>query len=152
MNDAARFLAHLHNAAMAVHPFVEKGFERSIVVPHLSGEGDDWRAQRPDLAGRFHLACGEARLRLANQVSDHPVDQPSDRFMDQARVLYPWISCGDSLKNRTDQRYLGEIGDRKQPGAQTVVDVVVVVGDVVGERGDLRLRTRELVEGEVVAT
>ena len=32
-----------------------------------------------------------------------------------------------------------EIGEREQAGAQAVVDVVVVVGDVVGERGDLRL-------------
>ena len=71
--------------------------------------------------------------------------------MDQPRILNPWIACGDTLKNRSDQRYIGEIGDREQPGAQTVVDVVVVIGDVVGQRCNLRLGARELVEGERVA-
>ena len=46
------------------------------------------------------------------------------------------------MKDRTDERHIGEIGDREQSGAQPVVDVVVVVGDIVGERGDLRLGAR----------
>ena len=39
--------------------------------------------------------------------------------------------------------------ERKQPGAQTVVDVVRVVGDVVGDRRALRLETGIFVEPEV---
>ena len=50
-----------------------------------------------------------------------------------------------------DQRHLREIGDGEQAGAQPVVDVVIVVGDVVGERGDLRLGRGIGAEREIVA-
>ena len=39
-----------------------------------------------------------------------------------------------------DQRDAGKIVEREQLGAQAVVDVMGVIGDVVGDRGDLRLR------------
>ena len=55
------------------------------------------------------------------------------------------------MKHRTDKRHLDEIVDRKEPGAQPVVDVVVVIGDVVGQRRHLRLGAREGVECEWVA-
>ena len=40
--------------------------------------------------------------------------------------------------------------DLEQAGAQPIVDVVVVVGDVVAQRGDLRLRPGMAAELEVV--
>ena len=46
---------------------------------------------------------------------------------------------GNLLEHRPDQRHIGEILDREQPGPEPVVDIVIVVGDVIGERGDLRL-------------
>ena len=36
----------------------------------------------------------------------------------------------------------GDIVEREQIGAQAVVDVMGVIGDVVGQRGDLRLGAR----------
>ena len=46
------------------------------------------------------------------------------------------------------ERHLPKVLDREQAGAQAVVDVVGVVGDVVGERRRLRLRAGEAVEPE----
>ncbi len=40
---------------------------------------------------------------------------------------------------RTDEGDIDEVGGSEQAGAQRVVDVVGVVGDVVGDRGGLRL-------------
>ena len=71
--------------------------------------------------------------------------------MDQARLLDPRIARRDLAKDGPDQRHLGEVGDDEQPGAQPVVEVVVVVGDVVGECRDLRLGSGESVEGERMA-
>ena len=46
----------------------------------------------------------------------------------------------DLAEQSGDERNGGaELGDRKQAGAQAVVDVMGVVGDVVGDRGRLRL-------------
>jgi hypothetical protein len=43
------------------------------------------------------------------------------------------------IEHRANDRHLGEIVEPEQARAIAVVDVVVVVGDVVGERGGLRL-------------
>ena len=93
------------------------------------------------------LACSRRRG-LADQVAHHAVDHAADRLVDQAPVVDAGIAPADLREHGTDQRHIGEIGDREQPGAQPVVEVVVVVGDVVGERGDLRLGTREGVQVE----
>ncbi len=47
---------------------------------------------------------------------------------------------------------LGEIVEPEQPGAQPVVDVVGVVGDVVGDGGDLRLGAGEAPQLQVLAS
>ena len=41
-----------------------------------------------------------------------------------------------------NERQLDQLVEIEQPGAKAVVDVVIVVGDVVGDRGDLRLQAR----------
>ena len=47
---------------------------------------------------------------------------------------------------RPGERRGREVADREQFGAQAVVDVVIDIGDVVGQRGDLRLQARPAVE------
>ncbi len=79
------------------------------------------------------------------------VDYPADRFVDQARLLDVRVARGNLVKDRADQRHLSEVGDCEQTGAQPVIDVVVVVGDVVGKCRDLRLGSGESVEGERMA-
>ena len=49
-----------------------------------------------------------------------------------------------------DQRQVHQVGDLEQAGAQAVVDVMVVVGDVVAQCRDLRLRPGMAAELEVV--
>ena len=68
--------------------------------------------------------------------------------MDDARLLEARIEIVD-LAEQSGGEWNGcaELGDRKQAGAQAVVDVVGVVGDVVGDRGGLRLEAG--VAGEI---
>ena len=47
-------------------------------------------------------------------------------------------------------RHRGDIVEREQIGAQAVVDVMGVVGDVVGQRGHLRLRARRRPQLEIL--
>ena len=49
---------------------------------------------------------------------------------------------GPRAHRRGDQRHLEQLLEREQAGAQAVVDVVIVVGDVVGDRRHLRLEAR----------
>ncbi len=57
----------------------------------------------------------------------------------------------DLGEDRRGQRLLLKVGKRDQPGAQSVFDVMAVVGDVVGDRCDLRLEPGEKVEFQVLA-
>ena len=47
------------------------------------------------------------------------------------------VDLGDHVRG---ERHHLEIVDAEQAGAQAVVDVVGVIGDVVGDGGDLRLQ------------
>ena len=46
----------------------------------------------------------------------------------------------DLLDDRLGERHHLEIVDTKQPGAQAIVDIVGVIGDVVGKGRDLRFQ------------
>ena len=90
------------------------------------------------------------RSRRAQQVAagtDHVhhdlVDHAADDFVDgatrrQLRDSAAWTAS----YWRANSAHLAQVVERDQPGAQAVVDVVVVVGDLVGEVGDLRFERR----------
>src|SRR5216684_8380979 len=108
------------------------------MVPHLLRKS---RYRLPELAhllDGLYGARGEPLAGFSDEVAHHAIDQPANRLMDQSRLIEPGIARADLGEHRTDERHLGEIGDGEEAGAQPVVDVMVVVGDVVGERGDLR--------------
>ena len=93
----------------------------------------------------------EARAGLADHVLDHAGDDPAHQFMTGARGLDRRAALPDhGQKNVAHERDLREIVEREQVGAQAVVDVVGVVGDVVGDRGDLRLGAGEAPQFEVL--
>ena len=50
-----------------------------------------------------------------------------------------------------DQRQLGEVVEREQLGAQAVVDIVGIIGDIVGERRKLGLGAGEAPQLEICA-
>ena len=61
------------------------------------------------------------------------------------------MPAADIAQDLAHQRHLGEVVEREQLGAQSVVDVMGVIGDVVGDRGDLRLGAGEAPQLEVLA-
>ena len=52
------------------------------------------------------------------------------------------MALARSPSSALHDRQLDQLVEVQQPGAEPVVDVVIVVGDVVGDRGDLRLEAR----------
>ncbi len=93
----------------------------------------------------------EARARLADHILDHAGDQAAHQLMTGARGLDRRAALPDhGQKDFAHERDLRKIVEREQIGAQAVVDVVGVVGDVVGDRGDLRLGAGEAPQCEVL--
>ncbi len=71
--------------------------------------------------------------------------------MDQPGRLEPGITLLHRGEDRADHRQRSEVGDAEETGPQPVIDVVIVVGDVVGDRSGLRFRARPAGELEVLA-
>ena len=94
----------------------------------------------------FAAAIRRALSPIASSMN-RVIDAPGE-LVDDARLLEPRMEIVD-LAEQSGGEWNGgaELGDRKQAGAQAVVDVVGVVGDVVGDRGRLRLEAG--VAGEI---
>jgi hypothetical protein len=118
---------------------------------HLRRERRHRPVQPADGIGGFRLRGRQPPASLGQQVLDHRADQGADGLVDQPSPLQAGIAPRQSGDHRPDQRQRFEVVEIEQPGAQSVVDIVVVVGDIVGQRGDLGLGTGERVEFEVVA-
>ncbi len=93
--------------------------------------------------------------RLADEIVHHAVDEPADRLVHEARLLESGMARSDFGEDGADERQIGEVLHAEELGAQTIVDVVIVVGDVVGERRNLRLgrgpgRQLEIVPRDIV--
>ena len=88
--------------------------------------------------------CGFAASSRLPRLRDDGADQVGNQLAHQFRAAPGVIEIGIMLVDLGDdvggQRHDLEIVDAEQPGPQAVVDVVGVIGDVVGEGRDLRLQ------------
>ena len=64
---------------------------------------------------------------------------PAHELMDKARCIDVGKFALDARENVADQGNGAEVVERKKSRAQAIIDVMGVIGDVVGKRGDLRL-------------
>src|SRR5208337_5214542 len=69
------------------------------------------------------------------------------QLVNEAPRLQPGMAVLDLGDDAADKRNRANVGQGEEAGPEAVVDVMGVVGDVVGERRSLRLQTG--VEGEV---
>ncbi len=100
------------------------------------------------------LAGWTALIRRAvsrREVDDQRVDHPADRFVHHAALADLRKLRAHLARVAREQRNILQLGQLQQARAQPVVDVVVVVGDLVGEVGDLRLEARLALLQEALA-
>ena len=74
----------------------------------------------------------------ADEIRDQRPDHAPHRFVDQAPARDPGMLAQHRPQVAGDDAHARELLHLQEPRAQAVVDVVVVVGDLVGEVGDLR--------------
>ncbi len=81
----------------------------------------------------------EPRLAGADQVDDDVIDHAADDFVDQPPLAEVGIFGGHDVELAAEEAGLAQLIEADQLRPDAVVDVVVVVGDLVGHIGDLRL-------------
>ena len=84
-----------------------------------------------------------------DDVLDHLGDLATHQLVPGAHGVEPGIAAAHFRQDGAGKRHLFQHIQREQAGAQPVVDVMGVVGDVVGNRRALRLEAGEAVELEI---
>ena len=74
---------------------------------------------------------------LGGDVVDHGGDEAPVRLVEQPRAVDAGMSAAHLLQSACGNRHLGEIGEGEERGPVAVINIVTVIGDVVGERGGL---------------
>jgi hypothetical protein len=119
----------------------QEGLQRTILLRHRRRETDQFRRPMHVVQATGSGDADTARG-FRKQVSDLCIDHAPDGFMDPA-------AAGDAGEFRIDfRRVAGEqahflqLFQGEHAGAQSIVDIMVVVGDFVGEIAYLRFERR----------
>ena len=147
-HNFGRLHAHLHHPGMAVHVGIEEALDGLVCGLHGVGKGHHGPVLRPHVGGAQRTGLREARAPLANGVLDEAGDEASAEFVDEAIGLQPRMARVDLAHEVADEIDRAQVLDGEEPGAQAIVDVVGVVGHVIGYGGGLGLGAGEAGEIE----
>ena len=150
-DDAFRLPHDAPDARVPIHARAEKAFDGTIGRGHAGRESDRGRAGEAQVGGGARRQRVQAAAGLRDDVLDQPRDQPPHQLVRLACGLERRIGAADLPQKIPDELDAGEVVRAEQPGAQSIVDVMGVIGDVVGERRDLRLRARPAPQFEILA-
>src|SRR3546814_15180639 len=96
-------------------------------------------ARAANVGGSLHAARGEAAAGFVQDVVDHAADLVADQLGNEALFLDTRIAIAHRLPAAADPRHGEELVEGETAGAPDAGDVVIVVGESVGEGGDLSL-------------
>src|SRR5690606_6686724 len=86
---------------------------------------------------------GKIRTRVGNYVLDHRGDLPAHQLMTSADRIERWIALPDLRKYAAGKRDVLQHVEGQKTGTQAIIDVVGIVGDIVGYRRCLSFNRRE---------
>ena len=116
----------------------------------IAAENHDHRATAAHLVGRRRRHNTEPPHGFADHVFDQAADQAAHQLMRQPRRIDARVLLADVAQQAADHRHIRKVGEREQIGAQPVVEIVRIIGDVVGDRRDLGLGAGMAPEREVM--
>ena len=140
---------------MPVHAGEEEGAQAIEIAAHLFGEGDDGARRMTHIGGAPGLKRRKPPLALGDGVFDHRADQAANGLIEEPCAVDTGIGLPHLGERARRDRHFGKLGEGEEAGAIAVIDVVIVIGDVVGESGGLGLdrgegRKFEVLPGAIV--
>ncbi|CAM2149469.1 hypothetical protein PT2222_210122 [Paraburkholderia tropica] len=150
LHDAPRLVRHAHHAIVAIQIAIEKALERGRLRGDAFAVRDE-RRRGAHLVERARRVLGEIAARLPDQIDDQRIDDAPHGLVNQPPPVDLRILGARGLVVGLPEFDFGELLDRQETGTQPVVDVVIVVGDFVGDIRDLRLDGRLASEQEALA-
>ncbi len=139
-DDPFGLLAHRHDTRRPIHPPEQELLQRLFLARHLVGECDDRLRRMAHIIRRMRLEPHDAPFRLLPRILNEARDNPPHDLMREARGLKSRPFRVDFRDQQADQRHIAQVIDGKEPGTQAIIEVMGVVGDIVGNCRNLRLR------------
>ena len=115
----------------------QKGFERPQLFQHGGRQRHQRVGSRPHRRHRVRPGRGQPRPRFGAKIVQQRTHQGTDHLADKAGQFQFAIAGGHRARMRAGQRRLGQVGDGKQSCPEPVVQIVIDISDVVGQRRDL---------------
>ena len=127
-----------HDLGIAVYAGEEQLLDLPVGDGHLFREMRHGKARLAHVASAFGPDLAEMRLRNADNVLDHAGDLPAHHLVGETAFFQTRIEIVDLLHQGGKERHVLEHLEGEVARAQAIVDVMRVVGDVVGDGRDLR--------------
>ena len=127
---------------MMIEIGVHEALQRAFLAAHRIREADQRHARRAHVRCLTDARRRDPPPRFGKHILHHRADLIAHQFARQPPLACFGIARARRRPAARDQRHRAQLLDRQQPGAQPVVDIVIVIGNIVGDRGDLRLEAR----------
>src|SRR4051794_9481095 len=135
---------------MSVHVLPQELLDAAFGLCDIGGKGDHGAVEPANVLHRARLRRIQARARLTHDGADQVGDQLAYELSATPDVVEIRVMPADLGDDVRRERHHLEIVDGKQSGAQAVIDVVGIVGDVVGDGRDLCLDRGKTPELQIV--
>jgi len=143
--------ALLHHIRGAVHAFEKEGFYFRYRVHHRGAELHNRRTKMANIFDALWIGIGQCGPRLVYDIGDHRAKYAAQGLMAATiRVERGYKRSTSASASRTNGRWEISVS-RNNPAPQSVMQIVIVIGDVIGQSGNLRLGTGKCVQVQVVA-
>ena len=139
-DDGAGGFGGVDLALVMVEGAVHEAFEIAFGIGHCRGETGEHPPCPAHIGERFDAGCGGRVTRRGDHIIDHQADLTADQFAQDALLGDIGQSGLYAPEIGSDERLLAQLIDGQDIGAQAIVDVVIVIGNIVGHRRDLCLQ------------
>lgn len=137
LDDSLRFHVHARNRRRRVEIFFQKPAQQFDVRFHAVGKVDHELLLLPGVVTASDFVFGDIVPAVFQHVKNHPGNHVAGNGVDFKIVVCTGMLFFEFFKNVVDKRQLAQLFNAEKTGSETVVDVMVVIGDVVGNRADL---------------
>ena len=135
---------------MTIHPFAQKDLDHGFGLGGLRREGRERLVLMPHGVRRVGSQRGQPRRHLGHDAMDQIGNQFADQLRAAPRLVEARIVAVDLPDHLRQQRHDAKVVDHEQAGAQAIVDVVRVIGDIVSNRCYLRFERRVAPQLQIV--
>ncbi len=129
--QALGLAAHAVDLVVLVHAFVEEGAQGPLAVSQCVREGHERDIHGAHRGRAGGLVQRDAAASFVGHVVDPDADEAPDGLVGDHAVAQLGVFDTHAPEGFTDDGDVFQVVDREQAGGDSVIDVMIVVGDIV---------------------